>query len=340
MRRGWLVSAALLVVLIFVVSGCANKWLTSGKIAMNGKQYDKAIEDFNKVLEQNPENGEAHYYLAECYKEKGEYKKMLPHLDAAEKLYPKKKDKVGDLRKEAWSALFDSGRENAKNKKWDEAKSDFQTAIEVLPERFEAYTNLGYVWQHLGDNDSAYSYYSAAYDEAPDEMVVLENFASLCFTIGKYDKAKELYTKILTKDPKNAEAMARLGDIAGFDGKYQDAVNYYNQALEIQSNNCDLWFSLGVLYFQQIKDNDNAINAFSRTLELCPDDSNAFINLMVAYITAERFDEAIDKLSTFVEEYPDDCTGWDLYSQALLRKGQKSEALEAYKKYEACTGGK
>ena len=69
MRRGWLEIAVILMIVVFTLSGCANKWVTSGKIAMNGKNYDKAIVDFKKALEENPENGEAHYYLAVCYKE-------------------------------------------------------------------------------------------------------------------------------------------------------------------------------------------------------------------------------------------------------------------------------
>ena len=346
MRRGWLGSAVLLTAIALVFFGCANKWLTSGKIAMNGKEYDKAIEDFNKALEQNPENGEAHYYIAQCYKEKGEYEMMLPHLDAAEKLYPKKAEKIGDLRKEAWTALFDSGKENAKNKKWEDARDDFELAIKVFPERFEAFTNAGYVWQHLGDNDSAYYYYSSAYEMSPDEMAVLENFANLCFSIGRYDEAKGLYQKLLEKDPNDAQAMEMLGQIYDIEGNFQEAVDHYSRALDIASDNCYIWLNLGILYFRQFEDtlhtkpeySDSAINAYSRALELCPEDSNAFNNLAVAYIAAQKYDDAIDILNTYVEDHPDACKAWDLYSRALLLKGMKSQALDAYKKYEECAG--
>lgn len=337
MKRGWLWTAAILMIIVFALSGCANKYLTSGKIAMNGKDYDKAIEDFNKALEENPNNGEAHYYLAQCYSDQEDYAQMLPHLAAAETLYTKKAGKMEDLRKETWTKLFEAGKTKATEEKWQEARDDFELAIKVYPSRYEAYSNAGYVWQHLGDNDSAYYYYAKAYELAPDELLVLENFASLCYNMKRYDEAVGLYQKILVKDPKHASALARLGDIYGHKEEFEKAVDYYNQALEIENDNCGLWFNLGVLYFQEMKDNDNAINAFSRTVDLCPEDKNAFINLAVAYITAERFDEAADRLSGFVEDNPDDCTGWDLYSQALLRKGKKDQAEEAYKKYKECS---
>lgn len=338
MKRGWLWTAAILTIIVFALSGCANKYLTSGKIAMNGKNYDKAIEDFNLALEENPNNGEAHFYLAQCYREKEEYEKMIPHIAAAETLYTKKAGKMEELRQETWTKLFEAGKTKATEEKWDEARDDFELAIRVYPSRYEAYSNSGYVWQHLGNNDSAYYYYSKAYEIAPEELPVLENITSLCFNLKKYDEAENLYLKILAKDPKHASAMARLGDIYGEKEEFDKAVNYYNQALEIENDNCALWFNLGVLYFQEIKDNDNAINAFSRTVDLCPEDKNAFINLAVAYISAERFDEAVEKLEAFVGANPDDCTGWDLYSQALLRKGMKDQAQEAYKKYQECSG--
>jgi len=338
MRKGWLKTAALLVIVVFALSGCANKYVTSGKIAMNGKNFEKAIADFNKALENNPNNGEAHYYLAQCYKETEQYDKMLPHIAAAETLYTKKAGRMEDLRLEIWNKLFEEGKAKATEEKWEEARDDFELAIKVLPSRYEAYSNSGFVWQHIGDNDSAYFYYAKAYEIAPNELLVMENFASLCYNIKNYDKAEELYLTILKKDPNHAGAMGRLGDIYGHKGDFEKAVGYYNRALEVENDNCALWFNLGVLYFQEIHDNDSAINAFSRTVDLCPDDINAFINLAVAYISAQRFDEAIEKLSAFVEERPNDCTGWDLYSQALLRKGMRKEAQEAYKKYEECSG--
>jgi tetratricopeptide (TPR) repeat protein len=339
MRRGWLETAVVLIIIIaFALSGCANKWLTSGKIAMNGKNYDKAIEDFQLALKDNPENGEAHYYLAVCYKEKGDYEKMLTHLEKAEQLYPKKLEDYEKLRQDAWTKLFDSGKSKAEQEKWEEARQDFMLASRLLPSRYEAFSNLGYVWQYLDNNDSSYFYYTRAYEIAPEAILVLENYASLCFNIGKYDLAENLYKKILEKDPNHANAMARLGDILAEKEDYQTAVDYYNRALDVEQDNCNLWFRLGVLYFQEMKETDSAITAFSRAVDYCPDDKDAFVNLSIALIMSERFDEAIDRLSVYVQDNPDDCTGWDLYAQALLRKGQRKQAQDAYKKYEDCAG--
>ena len=62
---------ALLVSAIMVV-GCANKYTTSGKIAYNRKDFDKAIEDFKLALQADSSNAEAYLYLGKAYKEKND----------------------------------------------------------------------------------------------------------------------------------------------------------------------------------------------------------------------------------------------------------------------------
>ena len=338
MRRGLLRIAVVLLALAFVISGCANKWVTSGKIALNAKNYEKAIGDFEKAIDENPENGEAHYYLAICYKEQEDYAKMITHLEKAEQLLPKKAEDCKKLRQDGWSALFESGKKNAEEEKWEEAKDDFTLAQRISPDVEQGLRYLGFIWQKLGDNDSAYAYYSRAYEVAPEEVVVIEEYANFCFNIGKFEEAEGLFKKLLEKDPNDARAMQMLGVIYSDKDDLQLAVEYYNKALDIEPDNSQLWFNLGVLYFQRLKDNDKAIDAFKRAVELQPEDKDAFVNLSIALIMANRFDEAVEKLSVFVEEYPEECTGWDLYSQALLRKGLRKQALDANKKYEECSG--
>jgi len=328
----WVLAA----VVLLVVAGCANKWVTSGKIAMNSKNWDKAITDFNKAIEENPDNAVAHMYLARCYLEKDEYDKMPPHLDAAEKVEDNA-EKVEDLRKEAWRDLFEAGRDNAKNEKYEEAKIDFNTAVVIYPVRYEALSNLGFVWQHLENSDSSYYYYGEAYKASPDEKSVIANYAGVCFNLEKVDQAEELYTKLLTIDPDDADANLRMGDIMIKRDKTAEAVVFYEKALELEPDNCNLWFNVGLVYIRDFEDFDKAISSFNRVLEICPDDIDAHINLAVALIQAEKFDEAVGNLSAFTEEYPDECVGWDLYSRALLQAGNRKDALEANKKFDECS---
>ncbi len=336
MKRLFLIMVMMLAVAL-IISGCQNKYITSGKIAMNTKNYDKAIQDFNLAIGQDSLNAESHFLLGTCYKEKGNTAQMLAEFDAAARLSPKYKEEATKYRGDAWTAAFNSGVKLAKDGKLDSAMADFRSCIVLMPERYEGYTNTGFVWQQLKNDDSAYVYYTKAYSLEPKNVKLLENYAGLCFTLKKYDQADTIYSKILEMDPSNAEAMARRGAIAEENKEYEKAADFYISALKIVPDNCDIWFNLGIVYFQKLKQNNKAEDAFNQAVQKCPTDVNAKVNLNVVLVSEAKYDEALKNLLTLTQENPTECTGWDLISQVYTLKGDKKSAAEAYKKYQDCT---
>jgi tetratricopeptide (TPR) repeat protein len=185
--------------------------------------------------------------------------------------------------------------------------------------------------------DSAYAYYQQALNLDRSNVNVLINVANLTYGMGRISEADSMFATVLENEPNNIDALIRRGEIADQQGRYDDAVSYYNRALEQKADLCDVWFNLGVIYFQRLRKMEDAEQAFTRSADLCPDDINAHVNLSVVLITNNRLDEAVSRLSKFTAEHPEECVGWDLYSQALIRNGQKEEALAANKKYEECS---
>lgn len=368
MEKRWYVVVLLLAATTLVLSGCANKWKTSGKIAMGQKNWEKAIDDFEMALEQNPRDGEAHFLMARSYLEMGDYESMISHLDAADSLYEKGESKIREMRNETWQALFDSGLKDANEENYEQANGDFGLAISVLPGRYEAYTNKAFVLERMDQHDSAFYYYGEAYRIDPTNIKILENYASLSFNIGiscyrladslsvagdsvkaqsllaegrgYLKKADSLYSGILAQDPKHAEGLMRRGDIARENDDYETALGFYNQVIELEPENCDLWFNIGVLYFRHMKNNEDALKAFSRAKEICPDDVNVLVNIGVVLLDMGDLDEALVHLESFTRDFPDECISWDLYFRVLQKKGLRQKAIDAYNRYEECTGSK
>jgi len=359
MKKVWLI---LLVVSVLIMAiGCANKYKTSGKIAMKSKSYEKAIHDFTMALESTPSDPELHYLVGDAYRRQGDYLAMSQHFDEASRLSPKYDEQIQIARDSIWFDLFTTGTQKAKEageKKtqamsdttqapgvwigiFTEALKDFQLATRINPKRYEAYTNAGYVFQNMVSQDttyidSAYAYYMTALDLDRSNTNLLINVVNLLVGMGRFETADSISISILEKDPNNIDALIRRGEIADQQGRYDDAVIFYNKALQIDASLNDVWFNLGVVYFQHLKKMEDAEQAFTRAIELEPKDFNAQINLFVALITNNKLDDAIVRLNTFTSENPTQCVGWDLLSQALLRKGNKNDAYAANKKYEDC----
>jgi tetratricopeptide (TPR) repeat protein len=414
MKRGWVILVVGLVLLL--AYGCADKYVTSAKIAINAKNWDKAISDLTKALEANPNNDKAHLLLAKCYREKGDYNQMIVHLSAADN--PINAKEIKQMREDTWFLLaakadtmmnaipemekgaraefesamnliksdqpdsasrffnrakaklkiadknsaaepFNQTVEKAKAKEFDEAnknfdlavtaarkdvfidaKNQFETAIAIDPSMPQAYAKAAYAWFNIGSEDSSFHYYEAAYNLMPTNAEILKNLIQISYKVGKTDLVDSLAMVLLSKDPNNVEALLVIAEIAEGAEKYDRAVEYYNKALAIKPDNCTVWFKVGVINFQKLSKPEDAEQAFLQSVNLCPEDNNALINLTVLLITQGKYDEAVNRLSTYTDANPDDCTGWDLLSQALVRKGDKDKALEAQKKYFKCKGQK
>jgi tetratricopeptide (TPR) repeat protein len=422
----WTTLLLALLTVMLLAFGCADKFVTSGKIAMNTKNYDKAISDFNKALGVNPDNAQAHFYLARAYKEKGDFVQMATHLDSAERLDPKLKTDAEKLRDDAWflaagsadssmnevptmekdadayfgkaleqqsgnqadsatryfnlakaslrirdndaaQTLFNQAMDKAKAGQIEdarllfadsvmtsatrgiyvEAKNKFEIATLVSPNRPEAFAKAGFAWFRLANDDSSFYYYDRAHKLAPENLEILRNMVKVADLLGKLDLVDTLYAQTLQKDPNNVEALVRRGEIAYKADRVDDAISYYNKALALKADQCNVWFDLGVIYFKKMQALDTAAQAYNQTAEnaeqaftqaanICPDDINTLINLNVILISNKKYDEAISRLTTFTDKNPKECVGWDLLSQALLRKGQQDKALEADKKYKEC----
>jgi tetratricopeptide (TPR) repeat protein len=58
----------------------SGKHLANGKKFYNQGKYPKALQEFNKAVEADPRNREAHYYLGLCYQRLEYYKESIPEF--------------------------------------------------------------------------------------------------------------------------------------------------------------------------------------------------------------------------------------------------------------------
>jgi serine/threonine protein kinase/Tfp pilus assembly protein PilF len=99
------------------------------------KSYYKAIEEFNKALELDPNYGEAINQLAYLYVDMGNFEKAIEYFRSYASASPGDAnpfDSIGDL-------YFQMGR-------LDEAMAKYKEALEVKPDFFHTYIKVGYLF--------------------------------------------------------------------------------------------------------------------------------------------------------------------------------------------------
>jgi len=75
--------------------------------------------------------------------------------------------------------------------------------------------------------------------------------------------------------PQNPDSQYTLGLIYEKQGKFSDAERAMREALVVNPNYVDVYFSLGELYADKIKDQKKSVEAFERYLELGGNHSRA-----------------------------------------------------------------
>ena len=198
-------------------------------------QYAVAIKDFDKAIELNPNDANAHYG-------RGIAKAGLKQHFAAIKDF----DMTIELKEDYADAYHNRGIAKHSLEQYDSAIRDFNTAIQLDPNNARAHYNRGLANGQLGqyttaiiDYDKAielnpnyaYAYYYSRgfYVNRADAKYHLEQYTA---AIIDYDKAIELYPSYTTAYYKRGLANKQLG-------KYDSAIKDFNTAIQLDPNHAE-----------------------------------------------------------------------------------------------------
>lgn len=282
------------IALVFSGFQCSSTELTSAKLYIQQKNYDKAIEALQKDVEKNPKSDEGYYLLGVVLGEKERYTEMIDAYSKSLSISNKFSENIGSSKKYFWANLFNRGvgyyQRGSKAADKDSVKllygksiEAFNSAIEIEPDSADTYKNLAFV--HMSAQD--------------------------------YDKAINPLEKLIEKEDA-LDGYKFLSEIL-----YVKGVEYKNK----YDINKVLSDSLEAMkYF------DRAISVAEQGRKKYPDDSDILLTLSNAYIGANKVEVAIDAFKTGVEKDPANQYYRYNYGVLLLGKNDFAGAEEQFKK--------
>jgi superkiller protein 3 len=159
---------------------CGSPELTSAKLYIQQKNWDKALEAAEKEVKNNPKSVEGWFVLGNIRGEKKDWKGMVDAFNECLKLDPvtHKKEIENKIRYE-WAQAFNSGVTNInkiKDNKEAGAKAinDFKTAIILIPDSIGSYMNLAYSYQAINDKENALKTYETVASQKQDFHTYLQ----------------------------------------------------------------------------------------------------------------------------------------------------------------------
>jgi len=301
------VAIALFLGLLLSGYQCASTEITSGKLYIQQKNWDKAIEVLHKEVEKNPKSDEGYYLLGYAYAEKGNFTEMMNAFNKSLSISNKFKQEISDMRKSYWVTSFNRGvnffqQGNKTNDPdsitiyYDRAINEFNLASMIEPDSAETYKTLAVVYLSKGDNESAipplrkiiemedavdgYRFLGEIYYV---KGLNLKNQGNETEAKENFEKALEILKKGNQLYPDDQEMSLALSNTLINLGRPEDAVSLFKKAVEDNPNDKYNRYNYGVVLLS-VEDYDNAEKQFLAALELDPEYSNAIFNLGVTYL--------------------------------------------------------
>ncbi|MDH4211886.1 MAG: tetratricopeptide repeat protein [candidate division WOR-3 bacterium] len=272
------------------VSGDEGEHRNMGLAYYQSTQYDEAENEFTEVLDDDPEDTEALFYLGMIALARGNDDSAKDYLERA----LQKERRVSILSnmgylfirvklfKEAIDLLEEAQKLEPDNLKvnlnlsiarynlgeLDRADRGFQHVLSISEDLITPYLYLSLINVKKGDVKTAIALLSSAVERFPESAAFKNNLALLRESIEENETAESLYLEALLLQPGDNVLLKNIANLYYRLGLYGGALDYYEQ---IPENDRDARTSvrLGRVYLLK-GDGNNALNQWKRAQALDP----------------------------------------------------------------------
>ncbi|HYV34971.1 MAG TPA: tetratricopeptide repeat protein, partial [Gemmataceae bacterium] len=186
----------------------------------------------------------------------------------------------------------------------DQARACFQKALSIQPDLADAHNALGFLLQNQGKIDEAWKHFQTAVNLRPDYPDALNNLGTVLFGKGKVDEAAAQFHQALRLRPDSVQAHNNLGLVFASKGKLEEAVTFYRQALVLDPTYVQAHNNLGNTLSEQGQ-LDAAAACYEQALRLNPHYAKASNNLGNVRKMQGRFSDALACYVQAMELDPD-----------------------------------
>lgn len=300
--------------LTFSAYQCASTEITSARLYIQQKNWDKAEEVLKKEVTKNPQSEEGWYLTGFVKHEKRDYKGMLEAFQNALKIGNKFEKEINQLLKASWAENFNDGVNyfNLANRMTNpdsvkmlrqKAINAFETAIQMQPDSNDTYRNLVFVYLSAGDLEGSIEpserwvkrvkslesyqvlteiYYTKA-EQQWMKYLTTKNIQDSVKAIELYNKTEQYASEGLQKYPNDGTLNSFLFNTFISLGKKDLALQKAKDAVDQNPNDKYTNYNYGTMLLEA-KDYEQAVKYFKKSLEIDPNYENAIYNIAACYI--------------------------------------------------------
>jgi protein O-mannosyl-transferase len=291
-----------------------------GVATMEEGQTDEAIALFIRALEAAPNNAETHINLGMALLQKGQLENAANHFQHAAQIDPRN----ASARKDLAAAYLQAGQ-------WADAAAQYQRAAEIEPDNPETLYGLGSALARAGRKDEAMAQFRRVVTLDDTHARAHFSLALGLMDGGKTDDAVVHLRRAIEIDPGYAEARDILGNALLLQGRTDEAATSILSALAAKPDDAQIQNDAGAILARKGMA-DDAIAHYRRALEINPSFSTARVNLGNLLLQGGRASEAAAEYSRALETDPNDAHLRNNLGIALVRDGRVQEAAAQFQK--------
>jgi tetratricopeptide (TPR) repeat protein len=174
-------------------------------------------------------------------------------------------------------SLFSFGLILDEMERYKEAIRCYDKAIEIKPDKHEAWYNRGAALDDLGEYREAVASYDKALQIKPDKHEAWYNRGIALRNLGEYKEAVASYDNALQIKPDKHEAWYNRGIALRNLGEYREAVASYDNALQFKPDDHEAWHNRGNA-LHNLGEYKEAVASYHKALQIQPDDHEAWNN--------------------------------------------------------------
>ena len=329
-----LVLGMLFLGIMFLGFQCASTELTSAKLYIQQKNWDKAIETLNTEVTKNPKSDEGYFLLGTVYSEQDNIDKMMDSFGKSLAISNKFEKNIEEYKAFQWAnnfnrgvSLFQRGNkvtdEDSTKMYFDMAIEAYNNAIMLEPDSGETYRNLAFVYLTTGKTEESveplkklveieqaeegYQYLGEVYytlgANIMNDFKSSSNAQDSVKAMDYFDKSIVTLEEGLKKYPENSDMqVARTSAYIGA-GRIAEAIEASKILVDNEPNNKIYRYNYGVLLLNAERYSE-AETQLLEALKIDPEYENAIYNLGVTYVKwGTAMNKEAEQKGTISEDY-------------------------------------
>jgi tetratricopeptide (TPR) repeat protein len=280
---------------------------------------DAAMEQFEIVLEIDPNDPDGNYNVGNVLAQRGQLAEARKYYEKALRRRPDE----GNIYHAIGVLLVEEGKPEEAIKLYRKALGQKKMGMSYL-----LHEGRGSIFLQMGRVDEAIAELEIAVKQRASSTAYC-NLALAVSVKGQEAQSVEYFKKAIRLDPNNTEAYYNLGNAYLGRGWLGEAAVQYEAAIRARPNYVKAYGNLAVA-LAGMGQTDEAIETFRRVVVLDPNNPDAYFNLAGALADNGRVDEAILHLRKALELAPQDVAARNNLARLLLLKGQHEQAIAEY----------